>query len=132
MNLLEFDPELPPCFKAWCDCGWRGRVLNGFAYVIGTNVPVEGLEKEYLCPSCKKGSPWSFSSKFHSSVEEGDFEKRFRWVMENRGVQLVRGDELFPCTCEVRPNCRIVDKIVVSACIVGDTAFQCDQSWMRA
>lgn len=130
MYLQEFNSELPPCFKAWCDCGWKGRFLSGTAYIMGVCAPIDSAV--YLYPKRPSCGVRTDSSRFHRASEREDFYQRFRWVMANKSSQLIgREGDPFPCTCQAKSSCQVAGEIHLSTTIVGDTCFISDRPWVR-
>lgn len=134
MWLNETDLELPPAFKVWCGgplgegCGWQSRKVRGGAYVIGVNYPIDSVYYTYdamRCPQC--------NARYHRLVDRESIERRFRYVIEQRGYGLKREGDPFPCTCSVYPCCQVIGKIYLSTMpTMGDTVFVSDENWYRA
>ena len=119
---------LPPAFGVKCPdpaCGWRGKNCRGMAvFVIGANAPIAESVYPYVsmrCPKCKKS--------WQSLTDKESFAARFRFVVEKLSGFGHHGD-LFPCTCEAQPGCRVVSDIELKMSIASDS-FINDEPWMR-
>lgn len=127
-------PELPPCFKSWCDqehggCGWLGRRRPDFVYVVGANYPISAETPDVgqwaKCPKCKR------ERGLRRLADRVTLAQRFAWAANHFGKDPGRPCVQFPCSCAHAPPCRVVGDIEVKKTTVGDTCFGGYDPWLR-
>ena len=119
--------ELPPCFTSRCEgCGWQGRFMGEFLYIVGGNYPISRAVPEMTnkCPKCKK--------QLRRCADRESLTVRFRWAAAHFGEDPERhSGGVMPCVCTHSPPCRLVGDVEIKSTMVGDTCFGGNDAWIR-
>ena len=115
---------LPPAFRVRCpSCSWLGKdCVSVYVYVVGANVPIQEYQPINIkCPKCQ--------THWKSLLDKNSFAARFKFVVEKVSGFGHHGD-VFPCTCEAQPGCRVISDIELRMTTMGDS-FINDEPWVR-